>query len=167
MTEDELRQSDMEDESVHGVVNARELREILSSYEFFYDLSEPALEALAGAAERVFVRAGQRILEDGVPAYAAFIVEYGRLRIVTRRSHQTITLEEGRGELIGMISVLSQEPFDGEAFALRDSKLIRLPRKGTPSCPVGPGLGWISHADGVTTTYAWETRPTFVAQYAA
>ena len=92
MTEDEPRQSDMDGESVRGVVDARELREILSSYEFFYDLPEPALEALAGAAERVFVRAGQRILEDGVPAYAAFIVEYGRLRIVTRRSHQTITL---------------------------------------------------------------------------
>jgi hypothetical protein len=112
----------MDGESVRGVVNARELREVLSSYEFFYDLSETALEALAGAAERVFVRAGQRILEDGVPAYAAFIVEYGRIRTVTRRSHQTITLEEGRGELIGMISLLSQEPFDGEAFTLRDSK---------------------------------------------
>ena len=76
MTEDELQQSDIDGESVHGVVNARELREILSSYEFFYDLSEPALEALAGAAERVFVQAGQRILEDGVPARAAFIVEW-------------------------------------------------------------------------------------------
>ena len=29
MTEDELRQSDMDGESVHGVVNARELREVL------------------------------------------------------------------------------------------------------------------------------------------
>lgn len=118
MTENELRQSDMDGESVQGVVNVRELREVLSSYELFYDLPEPALEAIAGAAERVFVRAGQRILEAGVPAYAAFIVEYGRLRIVSKHSRQTFTLEEGRGELIGMISLLSQEPFDGEAFTL-------------------------------------------------
>ncbi|MEX1328988.1 MAG: hypothetical protein AB1Z29_19465 [Desulfobacterales bacterium] len=31
MTEDELRQSDMDGESVRGVVNARELREVLPS----------------------------------------------------------------------------------------------------------------------------------------
>jgi NTE family protein/lysophospholipid hydrolase len=124
----------MNGESVQGAVSARELREILSSYEFFYELSEPALEALAGAAERVFVQAGQRILEDGVPAGAAFIVEHGRLRIVARRPHQTITLEEGRGELIGMISLLAREPFDGEVFALRDSKLIRLPREDLLRC---------------------------------
>ena len=57
----------MDGESVQGTVSAREL---LSSYEFFCELSEPALEALAGAAERVFVQAGQRIVEDGVPAGA-------------------------------------------------------------------------------------------------
>jgi NTE family protein/lysophospholipid hydrolase len=134
MTEDEPQQSSMDSETVQGAVSARELREILSSYEFFYDLSEPALEALAGAAERVFVQAGQRILEVGVPAGAAFIVEYGRLRIVARGSHQTITLEQGRGELIGMISLLSREPFDGDAFALRDSKLIRLSRGDLLRC---------------------------------
>ena len=76
----------MDGESVRGAVSARELRETLSSYEFFYELSEPALEALAETAERVFVQAGQRALEDGVPAGAAFIVEYGRLRIVARRT---------------------------------------------------------------------------------
>ena len=32
---------------MQGTVSTRELREILSSYEFFYELSEPALEALA------------------------------------------------------------------------------------------------------------------------
>ena len=89
MIKDEPRRSTTDGEALPGAVSARELRDILSSYKFVYDLSEPALEALAGAAERVFVQAGQRILEDGVPAGAAFIVEHGRLRIVTRRPHQT------------------------------------------------------------------------------
>jgi NTE family protein/lysophospholipid hydrolase len=107
-------------------VSGKELREILSSYEKFYGLSDNAYEALAGISERVFVPAGEQILTYGERTEWAYIVELGRLRGVVPVLRRTITVDLGRGELCGLVSTLTQDPMISDLFALRDSKIIRL-----------------------------------------
>jgi predicted acylesterase/phospholipase RssA/CRP-like cAMP-binding protein len=104
-------------------ISAKEIREIFSSYEPFSGLPDTAYEALAGIAERVFIPAGTHILTSGDMTDDAFIVEYGRLRTIVG---EAFTVEVGRGELAGLLSVLTRATVEGDLFALRDTKLLRL-----------------------------------------
>ncbi len=104
-------------------ISAQELRRILSSHATFANLSDQAFEGLAGIADRVFVPGGTLIARSGEAIEDAFIVEYGRTRL---QINETFAMNGGRGESIGILSVLMQKPFVGDCFALRDTKLIRL-----------------------------------------
>ncbi len=103
-------------------ISAGELRRILSPYEPFAPLSDKAFEALASIADRVFLPGGSYIFRSGEAIEDAFVVEYGRVRL---KAGEKFTLNGGRGETIGLLSVLTQTPFFGDLYALRDTKLIR------------------------------------------
>jgi predicted acylesterase/phospholipase RssA/CRP-like cAMP-binding protein len=119
--------------TTHGSVSSEELREILATDEAFGELSDGAVDALARAAERVFVPAGQRLLEAGPPPEAAFIVEHGRLRTIdehaSQRAGREITLELGRGAVTALNLLVARLPTLGHVVAMRDSTVLRLPRE--------------------------------------
>ncbi len=104
-------------------VSARELQEIFSSYEPFSGLSDKAYQALADIAERVFVPAGTQIIRFGDTPDYVLVVEYGRIRIVVG---EAFTLEAGRGEIAVWHLALTRTTAEGDIFAVRDTKLIRL-----------------------------------------
>ena len=112
-------------------ISAKELRDTLSSHGTFAKLSDKAFEALAGIADRVFIPGGTFIIKSGELIEDAFIVEYGRIRL---NVGEETALNGGRGETIGLLSVLMQKPFVGDFFALRDTKLIRL--RGAELLPI-------------------------------
>jgi predicted acylesterase/phospholipase RssA len=107
-------------------ISAGELRDLLSSNKFFSDLPDAAYVSLAAISERVFLPAGERIISDGEMAKWAFIIEHGRLRIVLPDKDQVFKGDIGRGEVGGLISVLTKEPVTGDFYALRDSKVVLL-----------------------------------------
>lgn len=106
-------------------VDAQLLREIFQDHDLFSKLSSAALEALARSAERMFVAAGAEILSKGSVAGAAFVVEHGRVRC-DWGLERTILGDLGRGDVVGLGSVIGQTPMSGSVVALRDTRLIRL-----------------------------------------
>jgi CRP-like cAMP-binding protein len=104
-------------------VSAKDLRELFSSYEPFSGLSDKTYEALAGTAERVFIPAGTHVIASGDTSDDALIIEYGRIRIIVG---DAFTLEAGRGEIAVLLLALTRETAEGDIFAVRDTKLIRL-----------------------------------------
>ncbi len=109
-------------EKSNGPVSAPELRVILSPHQSFAMISEKGFEALASIADRVFIPGGTYIFRSGEAIEDSFVVEYGRVRL---RFGDKFAMNGGRGETIGLLSVLTQAPFVGDLFALRDTKLIR------------------------------------------
>ena len=90
-------------------------------------ISDKGFEALASIADRIFIPGGTYIFSSGEAIEDSFVVEYGRVRL---RVGDTFTMNGGRGETIGLLSVLTQAPFVGDLFALRDTKLIRFRGSG-------------------------------------
>nr|MDJ0803296.1 hypothetical protein [Desulfobacterales bacterium] len=101
-------------ENSNGPVSAGELREILSPHQSFAMLSDKGFEALASIADRVFIPGGTYIFSSGEAIEDSFVVEYGRVRL---RVGDTFAMNGGRGETIGLLSVLTQAPFVGDLFA--------------------------------------------------
>ena len=122
---------DQQQPSASEVVRPEELRAILASYQPSRGLPDAAVEALAASAERVFVRAGELILRmetGGEPAQFALAVEHGRVRLNARVLGPAVIAELGRGEFCLLGTLLSQDAYEGDIFALPDSTLIRLRR---------------------------------------
>jgi NTE family protein len=115
---------------MEATIGGEELEKVLSSYAHYEPLSMQALNALAAETERVFVPAGEQIYRRGARLNEAFIVEHGRLRANSPLVDKITRIEMGRGEVIGVNFMLSQYPFDGDVFAIRDCRLLRLGREG-------------------------------------
>jgi CRP-like cAMP-binding protein len=112
-------------------ISAEQLREILQHHELFAELSDMVVDTLARSAERVFVGAGTEILGKGKVPEAAYFVEHGRVRCDWGLDRPMLG-DLGRGDAFGLASVLGQQPMSGDVFALRDTRLIRLPAVELP-----------------------------------
>lgn len=99
---------------------------ILSQCRLFAGLDPDALSRLAGICAPQELAGGESLFAAGDPAEHLYIVVTGRLRAL--RSDGGIAGDISRFEPIGEISVITGEPRSGEAYALRDSLLLRLPR---------------------------------------
>jgi predicted acylesterase/phospholipase RssA/CRP-like cAMP-binding protein len=92
------------------------------------------LRELPAVVEPVTVKAGETLFRQGDPAGAVYIVMTGRLRVVVEDegedgSEQAIG-EVGRGETVGEMALLTDDPRSATVFAVRDTELARLPRDG-------------------------------------
>ena len=87
---------------------------LLRSVRAFEALGATALEDLARRLIPVPVRAGERVIEEGLPGRRYYVVAHGSLEI-TRASRLVATL--GRGEGIGEISLLAGLPHTATATA--------------------------------------------------
>lgn len=116
-------------------VSAEELRDVLSSCSAFIGFSEREYGLLAQKAQRVFVPSGTQLVKFGAELDTFMIVEHGRFLFrIPSRLGKTIVVEVGRGQPLGLATSISRVPTLGEAYALRDSKVIYCPRKAFLDC---------------------------------
>ena len=122
MSEEELYVPQVSEEKV----TVDEIKEIVKSVKVFAGLQESAFKDIAESVERVFVPGGKKIAQAGIQKFA-YLIEYGRARIIvpTPYGKENIT-EYGRGDSFGLILLVSEEFFPGEAFTIRDSTLLRI-----------------------------------------
>jgi len=99
---------------------------ILSQCGLFASLDATAIQQLARLCSSHPVAGGERLFAAGSPADCLYIVASGRLRAL--RSDGTVAGDISRLEPIGEISVMTDEPRNGEVYALRDSLLLRIER---------------------------------------
>jgi CRP-like cAMP-binding protein len=81
---------------------------------------------------RVWTRSGDIIYQQGMAADCMYVVISGRLRLVSRSSHNgPVHVEEevARGQAVGAIWAINNQSHDTSAVAVRDSELVRFSRQ--------------------------------------
>lgn len=103
--------------------------DLLAGLTLFAGFDDEALAALAAAVEPVTARGGDVLMHQGDDADCAYVVQAGRLRATVRHDDGTdhVVAEIGRGELVGEMALLTEEPRSATVTSVRDSHLLRLP----------------------------------------
>ncbi len=96
--------------------------------DFFGSLDEAALQDLEARIAWVQLRQGERLLRQGDPGEAMFIVVSGRLQVVLEQAGgaEAVLLEIGRGETVGEMALFTGERRAASVYALRDSVLVQV-----------------------------------------
>jgi predicted acylesterase/phospholipase RssA/CRP-like cAMP-binding protein len=90
---------------------------------------EEALHAVEDRAEWLTLPGGERLMTEGEPSDALYLVVSGRFRVLARAHDSEIVVAEiGRGEVVGEMGALTGEPRSATIVAARDSEVIRLPQ---------------------------------------
>lgn len=94
------------------------------------ELDEASLNLLREQLEWVFVAGGDTLMSQGEPGDSMYIAISGRLRayVVDKSGAEHSVREMGRGQVIGEMSLYTDEPRSATVIAIRDSQLVRLPK---------------------------------------
>ncbi|HWJ31370.1 MAG TPA: cyclic nucleotide-binding domain-containing protein, partial [Gaiellaceae bacterium] len=100
--------------------------ELLRRVPFFASLPEPAIERLAGAAERVQAPAGEAVVSQGDRGDRFYVVADGELVVAVDGADVAVLHD---GEHFGEIALLRDVPRTATVTARRDSTLLALERE--------------------------------------
>src|SRR5262245_40799984 len=105
-----------------------DVRAFLRATELFGRLDEVALAKVAESLEWDQIDGGETLFRQGERGEALYIVVSGRLRVTVAREDgsEWVVREVGRGENVGELSVLTEEPRSATVSAVRDTDLARL-----------------------------------------
>ncbi len=85
------------------------------------------LQTLQNAIERIHLKSGETLFDQGEPSDGMYVISSGRVQVVIHRDGQPHRLaERGRDELIGEMALLTGETRSASISALRDTELYRL-----------------------------------------
>jgi lysophospholipid hydrolase len=103
----------------------------LSFPELFSGLSDAARRDLEAAFERVDLTGGETLLRQGEAGDCMYLLVTGRLRAYVQRpdGNEVMVGDVGRGEVVGEMALLLDEPRSATIRAVRDSQLLRLPKE--------------------------------------
>jgi len=95
------------------------------------DLPDTPLSSFQDSFERLVLRSGELVFNEGDIGEHAYVVESGEIRISRRRDGaQELTLAHlGRGDLFGELALLDDQPRAASATALVDCELMTLDRQ--------------------------------------
>lgn len=88
-------------------------------------VEEAAAGKLAGQIDQVRVPARHLLIEAGSPPDATFVVASGRLAVLDPAGH--VISEARRGDALGELGVIAQQPRSADVRAVRDSVVWRVP----------------------------------------
>ena len=94
----------------------------------FGDLDAAAMSLLREHLRWVAIAGGQTLMAEGEPGDSMYISVSGRLRAYVRQDDgtQRMVREMSRGQVIGEMSLITDEPRSATVVAIRDSVLVRL-----------------------------------------
>ncbi len=92
------------------------------------EIDAPALALLSQHMDWVEVAAGQTLMAQGEPGDSMYLSISGRLRVYVKDDAgvEHMVREMARGEIIGEMSLFTDEPRSATVVAIRDSVLVRL-----------------------------------------
>jgi signal transduction histidine kinase len=101
--------------------------EFLRRTELFADFSEADLDWLSKQSEPISLKAGDVLMEEGMPGDAAYIVLDGEFEVVKKSDLQDIVIAVREpGEVIGEMALLDEAPRMATVRATRDSRLLKI-----------------------------------------
>ncbi len=95
----------------------------------FAGIDDDAIALLWNHLEWLEIHGGQTLIEQGQPGDAMYLLVSGRLRVYTRdeaSGGQRLIGEISRGQIVGEMSLFTDEPRMASVLAIRDSVLVRL-----------------------------------------
>lgn len=97
----------------------------------FGPLEEDLRRELLTQVEFLTLKAGETLCRQGDPTGAAYLVMSGRLRVAIEADGEAeqVINEVGRGEIVGEMALLTDDPRSATVYAVRDSVLAKLPRE--------------------------------------
>lgn len=108
--------------------NERSIQDLLGGIELFAGIDPASLARLAAEADVRHLPGGETLIREGDPSDALYAVASGRLQaFVGGEAGETLVGEIGRGEVIGEMGILADEPRSATVRALRDSNLVHIP----------------------------------------
>jgi NTE family protein/lysophospholipid hydrolase len=105
--------------------------DFLSFPELFRGLNDSVLRELEAEFERVCLPSGETLIRQGEPADCMYLLVIGRLRAYVERAEgdEIVVGEVGRGEVVGEMALLIDEPRSATIRAVRDSELLKLSKE--------------------------------------
>jgi NTE family protein/lysophospholipid hydrolase len=99
--------------------------------DLFAGLNEEAVRDLEAEFQRVHLTAGETLIRQGDRADCMYLVVSGRLRAYVERSDgpDSAVGEIARGEIVGEMGLLIDEPRSATIRAVRDSEVLRLSKE--------------------------------------
>jgi CRP/FNR family transcriptional regulator, cyclic AMP receptor protein len=109
-------------------MDANGKRELLSKTKLFSDLTDPILDAIAGATIETAFPAGKAIFLRGDPGDAIYVVRDGRVRlsVLTSDGRELSFAHAQSGDVFGEIAVIDKATRSADATALMDVRLLTL-----------------------------------------
>lgn len=107
----------------------RLLTQLLHAY--FGELEPTALDLLRTHLRWVEIAGGTTLMQQGEPGDSMYLVVSGRLRAYVAQDdgRQRMVREMGRGQVVGEMSLYTDEPRSASVVAIRDSVLVRLDKE--------------------------------------
>ncbi len=112
---------------------------------FVERLSESDRRALSMRGHRVFYPTGAVICQEGESGDAMYIVERGSVAVLKEMSngHSAVLGSRGEGEVLGEMSLVSQQPRFASLIAEEDTELLRISAADFPELmDEYPGISW-------------------------
>ncbi len=117
-----------------------EVTDHLAALPLFAACSKRELRHLAGVTQQHQLDAGQRVLEQGQPANAAYLIVAGRVEV--RRDGELIA-ELGPGEVVGELGVLLRREHSASVTATTPVEVVALQQAALKEAVEEvPGLAW-------------------------
>src|SRR5262245_48879434 len=101
---------------------------VLRNVPILADLPDELLERLARQANEVRVPAGTWVMRAGESADSLFIVRGGRLDVIDEGPPEMLIRVLRRGDVLGELALLRDEPRSASVRARRDTELVELGR---------------------------------------
>ena len=114
-----------------GSKSISELAALLGATDLFADQEEVLLQEFAGRCGQTYLAPGEVLIREGDPADSLYILVSGRLRVLVRQPDgaEATVSEVGRNEVVGEMSIISDEPRSATVIAIRDSELLSFSRE--------------------------------------
>ncbi len=107
------------------------VKDLLSQVWLFESLAEPALDELAGLAERRDYGEEEYVYRHGDDSHGVFVVESGEVVLIKDAVGKPVQLlkRAGRGDFFGESGLLEGRELDESARTSRATRLVMLPRE--------------------------------------
>src|SRR5687767_3979893 len=105
-----------------------EIEHLIEDSAIFTSLSPEARELLCDRFEPRTLPGGGVLMRQGEAADALYLVSVGRLRVSIERDDgtETVVAELSRGEVVGEMALITDDPRSATVTAVRDSQVLRL-----------------------------------------
>jgi signal transduction histidine kinase len=110
----------------------------------FADLPDPELAELAAMCDEVQLAPGERLLEEGSPGDACFVIVDGELEVTKRSGTTQVPLAViGPGAITGEMSLIEERPRNATVTAQTAATALRVPRTALLEVLGRPGTALI------------------------